>query len=264
MNRDTRNYTVSQVTPYSANGIFAGNMALYTAKLPLLFLYMRTFGLVKWLRHTAMALVVVGGISFIATAVYASVTCSPALHRDEFPPAAFFTCIVGITNACMARGSISLIMDVIMFILPLPVIKGLNMPFRRKAGLAFVFMAGLLAIVASAVSLYFQDAQQRGGSSDNFANALVLTVIESAIVILVSCAPALHLFWSRQSSGLFSRLGLTHLSGKSSDVGSARSNNRLSRYTTTSIMMKRGKHSEAEAVDSKYTVGAVPSAERLV
>lgn len=119
-------------------------MALYTAKLPLLFLYIRTFGVVKWLRYTCIVLVVLGGLGFVSTATYASVTCSPQLHSDEFPPIAFFKCIEGITNACIARASFSLTMDVFMFFLPLPVIKGLNMPFRRKAGLALVFMAGLL------------------------------------------------------------------------------------------------------------------------
>jgi hypothetical protein len=175
LNRDARDVTVDWFTPYAAVGIFAGNMALYTAKLPLLFFYIRTFAVVKWLRYTSWALVVVGGLGFLGTATYASVECSPQIHGDEFPPVAFFTCILGITNACIARASISLTMDVILFFLPMPVIKGLNLPTRRKAGLALVFTAGSLAIVASGVGLYYQEEQQRGGSSDNFANALVLT-----------------------------------------------------------------------------------------
>jgi hypothetical protein len=119
-------------------------MALYTAKLPLLFLYIRTFSIIKWLRYTCITLVVVGGLGFVSTATYASVTCSPQIHGHEFPPVFFGGCIMGITNACLARASVSLTMDLVMFFLPLPVIKNLKLPFRRKAGLALVFMAGLL------------------------------------------------------------------------------------------------------------------------
>ncbi|RYP46630.1 hypothetical protein DL768_007194 [Monosporascus sp. mg162] len=102
-------------------------------------------------------------------------------------------------------------MDLIMFALPLPVIKKLQLPFRRKIGLALVFMTGLLAIAASAMGLYFQTAQSEGTSS-NFANALLVTVIESCIVVLVSCTPSLHLFWTKQAASLRIRLGLSRLS----------------------------------------------------
>lgn len=37
------------------------------------------------------------------------------------------------------------------------------------------------------------------------------SVIESAIVVLVSCAPALHLFWAKYAQPLRSRLGLSRL-----------------------------------------------------
>ncbi|CAL5871548.1 uncharacterized protein PFLUO_LOCUS5801 [Penicillium psychrofluorescens] len=80
------------------------------------------------------------------------------------------------------------------------------MPLRRKMGLAFAFATGLLAIAASTLGLYFQAAQSQE-SSTNFANALLVTVIESAVVIMVSCTPAIHLFWTKHASFLRSRLG---------------------------------------------------------
>ncbi|RYP86359.1 hypothetical protein DL769_000743 [Monosporascus sp. CRB-8-3] len=162
---------------------------MYTAKLPLLLLFIRTFGIEKWLRWTCKFLIIFGMLGFLATA----------------------TCITAVTHGAISRGSLSLTMDLIMFALPLPVIKKLHLPFRRKIGLALVFMTGLLAIVASAMGLYFQTAQSEGTSS-NFANALLVTVIESCIVILVGCAPALHLFWTKQAASLRIRLGLTRLS----------------------------------------------------
>lgn len=118
-------------------------MAMYTAKLPLLFLFIRTFGIKVWLRWTCRILVMFGALGFLASATYATTQCSPALHPGGGQPF-LLTCIQGVTHGTIARGSLSLFIDIILFFLPFPVLKSLNMPFRRKLGLAFVFMAGLL------------------------------------------------------------------------------------------------------------------------
>ncbi|KAI1165315.1 hypothetical protein F5B18DRAFT_649797 [Nemania serpens] len=195
LNSDPRDVTVEKVTTLCAIGIFASNSTMYTAKLPLLFLYIQTFGIKRWLRWTCKFLIVFSGLGFLTAATYGAVSCSPPLNGVDLP--ALFKCVTGITHACISRGSLSLTVDLIMFVLPLPIIKDLKLQRRRKIGLALVFMTGLLAIAASAAGLYFQTAQT-GGSSSNFINALLITTIESSIVILVSCAPALHLFWNKQ------------------------------------------------------------------
>lgn len=119
-------------------------------------------------------LVVVGILGGLATLLYAGISCSPDLPQHVVAPPFLFSCVTALTDATIARGSLSLAMDVIMFVLPIPVITRLNMPLRRKIGLVFVFMTGLLAIAASALGLYFQKAQT-GGTSSNFANALLVT-----------------------------------------------------------------------------------------
>lgn len=76
------------------------------------------------------------------TLLYAGINCSPDLHTVS--PLFMFGCVSALTDATIARGSISLALDIIMFILPLPVIAQLNMPLRRKIGLGFVFATGLV------------------------------------------------------------------------------------------------------------------------
>ncbi|KAI1250341.1 hypothetical protein MGN70_007394 [Eutypa lata] len=178
---------------------------MYTAKLPLIFLLIRTFGIEMWLRRTCQALVIIGLLGFLGSAIYTGISCSPALNVVS--PLYLFKCITAVTQGTITRGSVSLMMDVVLFFLPLKVIKKLHLPLRRKIGLGLVFMTGLAAIAASSLGVYFQVAQSEGTSS-NFANALLITVLESAIVILVSCAPSLHLFWTQQAYSLRMRLGL--------------------------------------------------------
>ncbi|CAI6043639.1 unnamed protein product [Clonostachys chloroleuca] len=195
---------------------------------PPLFLYIRTFGVERWLRRTCHFLAIMGFVGFISTATYTSVECSPQRHEET--PLFLFSCITAVTNGCIARASVSMAMDVPMFVLPIPVIWKLHMPLRRKIGLAMVFVVGIFAIAASALGLYFQKAQT-GGSSSNFANALLVTVLESAIVIIVSCTPAIHLLWTREAGAVRARLGLSRLSTKNTgsrqeDFGSHSSGHR--------------------------------------
>jgi hypothetical protein len=125
-----------------AVGIASGNSAVYSAKLPLLFMLIRIFGIKDWLRWTCIFLIVVGTLGGVVTLLYAGISCSPDLHEPT--PPFLFSCVGALTNATIARGSISLAVDVIVFVVPIPVIVDLKMPLRRKIGVAFVFATGLL------------------------------------------------------------------------------------------------------------------------
>lgn len=61
-------------------------------------------------------------------------------------------CVDVLTRATIARGATSLAMDVIMFIIPIPVIMKLHMPFRRRIGLSLVFMTGFVYVYEPLVS----------------------------------------------------------------------------------------------------------------
>ncbi|KAJ5947823.1 hypothetical protein N7466_000838 [Penicillium verhagenii] len=212
LNSNPDDVTITHLTRLVAIGIASGNCAIYSAKLPLLFMLKRTFGIKKWLRWSCLTLIIFGTLGGVITLLYAGISCSPDLHKPTTP--FLFSCVAALTDATIARGSISLAVDVVTFVLPIPIIVNLKMPLRRKIGLGFAFATGLLAIASSALGLYFQTAQSTE-SSTNFANALLFTVIESAVVVMVSCTPAVHLFWTKHAGPLRSRLGLLASSHKS-------------------------------------------------
>ncbi|KAF4765500.1 hypothetical protein HAV15_003162 [Penicillium sp. str.  len=221
LNSNPDDVTIEHLTRLVAVGITSGNSSIYSAKLPLLFMLIRIFGVKHWLRWTCIFLIVVGTLGGVITLLYAGISCSPDLHEPT--PPFLFSCISALTDATIARGSISLAIDVIAFILPIPVIVNLNMPLRRKIGVAFAFATGLLAIAASALGLYFQEAQSTE-SSTNFANALLVTVIESAVVLMVSCTPAIHVFWTKHAGFLRSRFGLLTSSHTKSKLSESTTN----------------------------------------
>ncbi|KAI9650215.1 hypothetical protein NHQ30_000228 [Ciborinia camelliae] len=125
-----------------AVGIASGNGAIYSAKLPLLFMLMRIFGVKRWFHWTCLFLIISGTLGGVITLLFASISCSPDLHKST--PLFLVSCVTDLTNATIARGSLSLAVDVITFIIPIPVIVNLKMPLRRKIGLGIAFATGLL------------------------------------------------------------------------------------------------------------------------
>ncbi|CAG9994616.1 unnamed protein product [Clonostachys byssicola] len=253
LNSDPEKVDLVYLTTLCAVGIFAANCALYTAKLPLISLLIRTFGIKRWLQITCKILVVLGFIGFMATAIYPTVRCSPQLHTVN--PMFLITCITSIADVTIPRGSISITIDVLLFVLPLPIIQTLKLPFRKKLGLVLVFIAGVLpygprAIVASALGLYFS-SMKKGDTASNIANALLVSVIESSIVVLVSCAPAFHLFWGMQT-GSTSRIGTSNqgTNATSSRLGlSVRSSKRQEEFISTPRSIQATSHHYIELRD---------------
>ncbi|KAF2683814.1 hypothetical protein K458DRAFT_42700 [Lentithecium fluviatile CBS 122367] len=209
-NSDPRDVGIVYITRLAAACIFTATSAMYFAKLPLLILFLRTFGIKKWLRYTCYFLVSFTAVGFLASAMYTGIQCSPEVYEPGVP--FLFQCVSATFYTTVSRNSLSLAVDVVIFILPLPIILKLKMALHKKIGIALVFLTGTFAIAAGVVSLYFQSSQIRSTSS-NITNAMLTTVLECCIIIIVSCATALHLFWRNhlRKTSLFTRFGFGSL-----------------------------------------------------
>lgn len=79
---------------------------------------------------------------FTASAIYAIVVCSPErkVVDANFIAQCFARSLpLGVWNGVVAVGS-----DIVIFILPIPIIIKLNIPLHKKIGLGIVFLAGIL------------------------------------------------------------------------------------------------------------------------
>lgn len=123
--------------------IFTATAAMYFAKLPILIFLLRTFGVKKWLRYISYCLMVLTALAFLASALWTGVNCSPGL-QDDVDQAFLFSCVSATFYTTVSRNSISLAVDVIIFIMPLPLVARLKMAPRKKIGVALVFLAGSL------------------------------------------------------------------------------------------------------------------------
>ncbi|KAH7088268.1 hypothetical protein FB567DRAFT_524021 [Paraphoma chrysanthemicola] len=94
----------------------------------------------------------------------------------------------------VTSGSVNLLCDLYLLVLPLPAIAKLSLPRRRKTGLLLIFMTGTGGCVMSALALFFRS--QAGGRDTSMWNrdvtynngpVMTVTIVESAVGVMIPC-----------------------------------------------------------------------------
>jgi hypothetical protein len=124
--------------------IFLSGFSLWTAKAPVLILFIRLFGIQRWLRITAILTLVITGVAVVVGDAYNASKCAPPKTDQELDMAFIMGCTDASNHVGVSLGTIGIAADVVIFVLPLPIIAKLHIPLAKKIGLAIVFLAGLL------------------------------------------------------------------------------------------------------------------------
>ena len=111
----------------------------------MLALYIRLFAPKRWLRYTCYTGLVVTFLFYWANSPLAGVYCTPR-HGGPWDFEVLSRCS---TLAVIGpiQGAVGLAADILILILPLPIIYRLNMKTARKTGLCIVFLVGILYVL---------------------------------------------------------------------------------------------------------------------
>lgn len=158
--------------------------ANYMGKLALFALYHRIFKQVGWARWTIYVAAVIGLIVPLMTPIDA-VLCSPPKGKPwGYPnPECSKSFKYGIP-----QGIASLLIDVCIMVLPIPIIVRLNLERRKKIGILLIFLLGSLAVVADCIVMVYRVQMQRGFDV-TWAGYVILLCRSVKIIISSSCAP---------------------------------------------------------------------------
>ncbi|KAI1123888.1 hypothetical protein F5Y10DRAFT_42932 [Nemania abortiva] len=169
-------------------------LALWTCKAPILFLYLRLFGIKKWLRITSWVTLTLTALIYISGIIAIPPACAP---RTKDLSEDFISGCQGRTRVInVYLGSVSVLADVIILVLPLPVVFGLKLLVRSRVGLIFLFLSGLFAIGASIISLFFK-AMSLKLPTTSLALSILATITECSVALIVGCVPSLRVLWSK-------------------------------------------------------------------
>ncbi|KAI0446708.1 hypothetical protein F4803DRAFT_577163 [Xylaria telfairii] len=149
----------------------------------------------------------------------------------------------------VASSSAALLIDLYIFILPLPILWKLNLSQRRKLQIIAVFLVALLAVIAGVISLIYRSFSINGGpqGSDVSYNAAVITLLllvdmNASLIIPCSTAFAQMLRSQALQSKIFPSFWSSLRSGKSgTDSSGAHSGPNRPRTKNDSRFDKRRK-----------------------
>ncbi|CAI7660172.1 hypothetical protein N7533_001066 [Penicillium manginii] len=115
------------------------------------------------------------------------------------------------TGHCLPKGpvwftnaAIQIMTDIIILILPMPIVSKLRLPKRQRAGIMIVFGVGVVVIATSSVRVYELSVMVRGHDfTKTNAEAAVWSSLEANVSIICACLPPLHTLISRVFSFCF-------------------------------------------------------------
>ncbi|KAK3998180.1 hypothetical protein QBC44DRAFT_313981 [Cladorrhinum sp. PSN332] len=198
-NAEATSATIRWILQMAIAGSFMAGVSMWSAKVPILMLYVRLFGVNRWLRITSYILIIVTFVVYLGGCIALAVQCAPKPKGTNYfeDPSFIMECGSSASQIGVVVASGAVLADVIIFALPLPVLSHLRLPLAQKVGLFLVFLTGIFAIAASAVNLYFRAALfTNAGKNIDATAASICSVIEASITIIVGCVPATYAFWS--------------------------------------------------------------------
>ena len=117
--------------------------SLFFAKLSLLLLYLRIFGLKKFVRWTIYFALVFAICLYWINIPTASYYCAPRAGKNWDLEELGFKCYKSMIFG-LVQGSFNVILDLFIFILPIPVVMGLQMTALKTLAILTVFLTGAL------------------------------------------------------------------------------------------------------------------------
>ncbi|KAL9585101.1 MAG: hypothetical protein Q9212_001727 [Teloschistes hypoglaucus] len=194
-------------------------VAAAALKFSVLFFYHRIFPIRAFtLWNIAIGVIVVAW--FIAVIVAQFLTCRPiAFYWDKSIPGGH--CINSNHVAYYITSPPDIITNIAILVLPIPWLWNLQMQFRRKVVLTFIFVLGSFAVLGSILRIPFLVEFNVNDASYSVVNAGIWLNVEIAIGILSASLPLMRPLFNRafpsQVRSRFSRSRNTHGSQRLTD-----------------------------------------------
>lgn len=115
---------------------------MWSSKVPLLLLYVQLFGIKTWVKFVSYTIMGATATIFIVFAALTTARCDPGSKTLDLQ--FIMACTKQAADSGFALGITSVLTDVFIFLIPIPLIMHLNLSTRKKTGLFVVFSTGLL------------------------------------------------------------------------------------------------------------------------
>ncbi|KAG9257508.1 CFEM domain-containing protein [Emericellopsis atlantica] len=222
---------------------------LSLTKVSMIFFYLRVFpnrGF-RYAAFATMAFVIIPTVVLIFAQIF---QCSPIHYVwDGWVDGSQADHCININALAYTAASFSIAQELVLLVLPLPLLIGLNMGLKQKAGIILMFSLGVFVVITSCVRLrYIVSFGHTVNPSWDLTDPLIWSGIEVSVSIIIACLPAIRVLIIRVIPGLLSSLGSRGPSNKNGYVKegsgfsaqrSTNSRNKLQRRRSANIFSSR-------------------------
>ncbi|KAM0802371.1 hypothetical protein BDR22DRAFT_887605 [Usnea florida] len=208
--------------------------ALFFAKSTILLLYLRVFSVSRPMRYGIWSGLAFALFIYWSGVLFGTLWCAPRGGEKD---------LKDITQKCekdilfgLIQGVLGVVLDLYIFLLPIPTILGLQMSLRRRLSILSVFGTAILGIAAAAVGLVYR-VKLHASHGDLFwatACVYICNACESYVAIIVGSMPAFASFFKGQMPGAILLASMNSLALRCRNAASG-SGVRFARRTSTEL-----------------------------
>ncbi|KAL8399715.1 hypothetical protein RB594_000207 [Gaeumannomyces avenae] len=174
-------------------------------KMSLLFFYLRIFP-AKPVKRILWATVAVNALVTVLYVILDVIQCSPiSLFWTKWDGESNSKCIMEINDLVVSNAVVSIVLDLWMLAVPTWQLRGLQLHWKKKVGVAAMFAVGTLFTVLSCVRLEILIRMGKNPKNPTYDQLEISTwsTIEITVGIICACMPTFRMLLVR----LFPRLG---------------------------------------------------------
>lgn len=178
-------------------------------KCSILLLYLRLFKIVSWIRWACWGLLACVIIYCVSSMIATIFQCDPIVKA--FNKSLPGTCI-DLAKFWYANAGFSIATDIIILLLPMPLVYQLEVPRAQKIALMAVFAIGIFVVVTSCLRVTSLDLFATSPDNTYDIANVMWTIIEPNVAVICACLPILRplvvrLFPSLRSKSSANRYG---------------------------------------------------------
>ncbi|KAI1312045.1 hypothetical protein F5Y03DRAFT_341183 [Xylaria venustula] len=159
-------------------------------KSSILLLYLRIFHGIKWFRRTCLVVLTLVALYCIAVILVTVFQCIPVAAAFDKT----ITDKICINNGhfWFANVGFSIASDIIILIIPMPLVYALQIPRVQKGALIFVFTLGAFVVITSCLRATTLNLQAKSHDPLYDVASTMWTVIEMNVAIICACLPQIR------------------------------------------------------------------------
>lgn len=186
-------YTPKYIKQLYAQGMLLGP-TIFFSKEAIFLLYFEIFHVKKGMRFTIITGMVFTGFAYWPGIIIESIFCAAHIGETWDPLAGAPESVRCAKSEYwgIVQGGCAILIDILIFSIPIPAILRLQLAKRRKIQILCVFMTALMGILASVFAEVYRVRLLTGPGDELWTQAqqLICVVVENWVAVIVSCMPA--------------------------------------------------------------------------